>query len=86
MVIVKKHGKSEEYSSEKLAASIKRASKGTGEEIDTNSLAVDFYRIVEGKSFIETKQIDVIVCGLLYTLGFHKTLEAFMSYDEKAKN
>ncbi len=86
MIIIKKHGESEEYSSEKLSESIRRASRGTGEEIDTNSLAVDFYRIVEGKALIETSQIDVIVCGLLYTLGFPKTLEAFMSYDDKNKD
>ncbi len=83
MTVVKKQGQKEEYSPEKLMNSIKRASEGTGETIDTNSLSVDFYRIVEGRAFITTRQIDVIVCGLLYTQGLHKTLASFMSYDEK---
>lgn len=86
MTIVKKQGGKEEYSPEKLSNSIKRANQGTGENVDINSLSVDFYRIVEGKSFITTKQIDVIVCGLLYTQGFSKTLAAYMSYDEKDKS
>lgn len=85
MTIVKKDGNKEEYSPEKLANSIKRASQGTGESVDINALSVDFYRIVEGKTFITAAQIDVIVSGLLYTQGFPKTLAAFMSYDEKAK-
>lgn len=83
MTVVKKQGRKEEYSSEKLSASLTRANDGTGEAIDINSLSVDFYRIVEGKPFITTKQIDVIVCGLLYTQGYLKTLSSFMSYDEK---
>lgn len=85
MIIVKKQGNKEEYSSEKLSRSIMRANQGTGETIDINSLSVDFYRIVEGKAFITTKQIDVIVSGLLYTQGFGKTLAAYMSYDVKDK-
>ncbi|NLW79886.1 MAG: hypothetical protein GXY32_10845 [Ruminococcaceae bacterium] len=86
MTVVKKQGQKEEYSPEKLMRSIKRASEGTGEVIDTNTISVEFYRIVEGKAFITTRQIDVIVCGLLYTQGLFKTLAAFMSYDEKDKS
>ncbi|MDL2254092.1 hypothetical protein LJC49_08525 [Ruminococcaceae bacterium OttesenSCG-928-I18] len=86
MTVVKKHGQKEEYSPEKLSQSLKRANQGTGEEIDINSLSVDFYRIVEGKGFITTKQIDTIVCGLLYIQGFTKTLTSFMSYDEKDRD
>lgn len=85
MIIVKKHGDKEEYSSEKLSNSIGRANHGTGEALDVNSFSVDFYRMVEGKAFITSAQIDVIICGLLYTQGFHKTLAAFMSYNEKDK-
>lgn len=86
MTVVKKQGQKEEYSSEKLMKSVELANRGTGEAIDINSLSVDFYRIVEGKPFITTRQIDVIVCGLLYTQGLVKTLESFMSYDEKDPN
>lgn len=85
MTIIKKHGNKEEYSPEKLTNSLNRANQGTGETIDINSISVDFYRIVEGKAFITTKQIDVIVCGLLYTQGFLKTLSSYMSYDVKDK-
>lgn len=83
MTIIKKHGSSQEYSSAKLSNSLARANQGTGETLDTNDLAVEFYQIVEGKPLITTKQIDVIVSGLLYTHGFLKTLAAYMSYDEK---
>lgn len=86
MTIIKKQGEKEEYAPEKFANSLRRANAGTGEDIDINSLSVDFYRIVEGKAFITTKQIDVIACGLLYTQGYPKTLAAFMSYDEKDKS
>lgn len=86
MIIIKKRGINEEYSSEKLIKSIDRANQRTGEVIDTNALAVYFYQIVEEKSFITTKQIDVIVCGLLYVHGYTKTLAAFMSYDDKDRS
>lgn len=86
MTVVKKSGKHEEYSSEKLTRSLQRANNGTGEEIDLKSLSLEFYRVVEGKSFITVQQIDVIVCGLLYTQGYKKTLDAYLSYDEKNRS
>lgn len=86
MTVVKKSGKHEEYSSDKLSRSLKLANQGTAETIDLNTMVVEFYRIVEGKTFITVKQIDVIVCGLLYTQGLYKTLEAYLSYDEKNRS
>ena len=83
MTVIKKHGQKEDYASQKLISSINKANEGTGETIDANSISLDFYRIVEGKPFITTRQIDIIICGLLYTHGHLKTLESFMSYDVK---
>ena len=83
MTVIKKAGHKEEFSPEKLSNSLHLANQNTDEQIDVNSLSVDFYRIVEGKAFITTEQIDIIIFGLLYSQGFQKTLSSYISYDEK---
>lgn len=83
MTVIKKSGKKEDYSPDKLSNSIKQANQRTEEEIDVHSLVSEFSRIVSGKELITTKQIDIIVYGLLYSKGLLQTLVSFISYDEK---
>lgn len=83
MTVIKKAGKKEEFSPEKLAKSLEMANQGTGEDINVNDLSVEFYRIVEGKAFITSHQIDILIYGLLYYYGFAKTLESYISYDSR---
>lgn len=83
MTVIKKSGKKEDFSPDKLSSSIKKANEKTEEAIDVDSLVADFNRIVNGKELIATKQIDIIVYGLLYSKGWLQTLVAFISYDEK---
>lgn len=85
MIVIKKSGRKEDFSSQKLASSIRSANQKTDETVDVNSLVYDFDRIVSGKDLITTKQIDIIVYGLLYALGHLQTLIAFVSYDKKDK-
>lgn len=83
MTVIKKSGKKEDYSPDKLSNSITQASQRTEEAIDVRSLVSEFNRIVSGKELITTKQIDIIVYGLLYSKGLLQTLVSFISYDEK---
>lgn len=83
MTVIKKSGKKEEFSSDKLSNSIKNANQRTEEVLDFDALVHEFSRIVSGKALITTKQIDIIVYGLLYSKGFLQTLVSFISYDEK---
>jgi len=83
MTVVKKSGRKEEFSTEKLSNSLRAANIGTDELFDMASLTAEFQQIVQGKKLITTKQIDIIVYGLLYSKGFLQTLLKYISYDKK---
>lgn len=82
MTVVKRSGKHEEYSSKKLASSMRAANNETGEPLKASFLVSEFEQIVSGKELITTQQIDVIIYGLLYSKGLLKTLEKYISYDK----
>lgn len=86
MIIIKKSGKKEDFSVEKLTNSIVAASKEANEPIDERTLKriiAEFQLIVKGKNLITTQQIDVIVYGLLYSKGYYGTLNHYVSYHKK---
>lgn len=83
MTVIKKSGKKEEFSIDKLSHSIRSANSQTDEPIKLNTFLAEFRQIVSGKDLITTQQIDVIVYGLLYSKGLLKTLISFISYDKK---
>lgn len=83
MTVIKKSGKKEDFSDEKLLKSITAASVVSGEDINLKLIMAEFQQIVRGKELITTQQIDVIVNGLLYSKGLFGTLEQFVSYDKK---
>lgn len=86
MTIIKKSGKKEVFSAEKLSNSIAAASSAANEllsESDLKMLVAEFQLIVKGKELITSQQIDVIVNGLLYSRGYHGALEHYVSYSKK---
>lgn len=82
MTVVKRSGKHEEYSTNKLANSIRSANEGTGEPLKVTFLLSEFEQIVKGKELISTQQIDIIIYGLLYSKGLLQTLDNYISYDK----
>jgi len=82
MTVIKKSGKKEVFSIEKLSNSIKAANAKTDEYLEASTLTAEFRQIVSGKELITTQQIDIIVYGLLYSKGLMKTLIAYISYDK----
>jgi len=83
MTVIKKSGRKEEFSVEKLLHSITSANAKTDELLTINTLVAEFQQIISGKDRITTQQIDIIVYGLLYSKGLLKTLINFISYDKK---
>lgn len=86
MTIVKKSGKKEEFSKEKLANSIAAASDEANQplnESDIKNLIVEFQQIIKGKDLMTTQQIDVVVNGLLYSKGYFGALEHYVSYKKR---
>jgi len=83
MIIIKKSGKKEEFSAEKLSRSIAAASDEANQpltESDLKMILAEFRQIISGKDLITTQQIDVIVNGLLYSKGYYGILEQYKSY------
>jgi len=82
MIVIKKSGKREELSMGKISRSIRAANAGTDERGNIASLLEEFQEIVKEKKFITTRQIDIIVYGLLYSEGLLKTLVKYITYDK----
>lgn len=83
MMIIKKSGRKEEFAPEKILRSIAAASDEAKEpltESDLNIILADFRQIVSGKNLITSRQVAIIVCGLLYSKSHFKTMEKYMSY------
>lgn len=86
MTIIKKSGKKEQFSIEKLSNSIAAASSEANEPLNESDLKIiisEFNQLVQGKNFITTGQIDVIVNGILYSKGFFGVLERYVSYKKR---
>jgi len=82
MTVVKRSGKHEEFSTNKLANSIRAANEETDEPLKATFLVSEFEQIIKGKELITTQQIDIIIYGLLYSKGLLKTLNRYISYDK----
>lgn len=83
MTVIKKSGRKEDFSVQKLSNSISSANAKTNEFLTLNSLVAEFLQIAKGKELITTQQIDIIVYGLLYSKGLLQTLTTYISYDKK---
>lgn len=82
MTVIKKSGKKEDFSVEKLSGSITAANAKTDEPLEISALIAEFRQIVNGKELITTRHIDIITYGLLYSKGLMKTLLKYISYDK----
>lgn len=85
MIVIKKSGMREDFLPDKLRQSMRYANQRTEETIDIDALMEEFEEIIAEKETITTRQIDVIICGLLYSKGLIQTLVSYVSYDEKDK-
>lgn len=83
MTIVKKSGKKEEFSADKLSKSIAAAFADDGaplEDQELREIVLEFQQIVSGKNLITSQHVDIIVNGLLYAKGYFGVLEQYVSY------
>lgn len=88
MIIIKKSGKEEEFSADKLLCSISAASDEVKKPLNESDLKVflaNFQKILEGKTSISTCQIEIIVFGLLYEMGCTEILENYAAYSRNRK-
>lgn len=86
MQIIKKSGRKEEFSAEKIAHSLAASSDEAKEplnESDIHRLITELEHILKGKENVTSQQIVIIITGLLYTKGFFGTLEHYLTYSRK---
>lgn len=83
MTIIKRSGRKEEFQEYKLSNSIDAANRGTGESLSLKTLMADFEQIIKGNKELSTREIVIIVYGLLYEKGLIKTLESYSTYEKK---
>ncbi len=84
MDVIKKSDEQEKFSLEKLAHSIRAANREAEEPLDIELLLAEFQNIVFDIETITTGQINVIVYGLLYAKGAHKTLQSYANFEKYA--
>lgn len=86
MLIIKRSGKTEEFSIDKIRAALAACSDEADQpfnESDLKRLTADLEQIISGKESLTTGQIVVIVAGILYTQGYFGALEHYLSYNRK---
>lgn len=82
MIVIKKSGMKEDFSIGKLQHSVRSANNKTDEMLDISDFLSSFEQIVDEKTQISTRHIDIIVYGLLYRLGHLQTLINYVSYEK----
>lgn len=86
MQIIKKSGKKEDFSIEKIKSSLNGASRDAGIVIsdgDMRRILSELQQMVKDKELITSQHINVIISGLLYTNGYHNILEYYANFDGK---
>ena len=87
LLITKRSGGVEPYDPEKVKSSIADISDEVGQplnESDLNSIIRELGQMLEGKESATTRQIYVILVGILYTRGRQKVLERYVGYAKNA--
>lgn len=83
MIIVKKSGRTEEFSMEKTRLSIASASESAGQpmnESDLNMVMKDLADVVGERELIKSVHVQIIVMGILRYRRYDGVLDAYVDY------
>lgn len=86
LTIIKRNGTSEEFSMNKIRNSLAASSdeaKQPLNESDITGMTEKLQAILKDKKDISSQQIEIIVCGLLYTAGFTGIMEQYYGYKKE---
>lgn len=89
MQIIKKSGRKEKFSIEKIKKSLLAAANDADisiTEAELKSITTELSHMIKDKDVMTSKQINIILSGLLYTNGFLNILEYYTHFKGKAEN
>lgn len=83
MIIIKKSGRTEEFSKEKIRLSIASASESAGQPMnqsDLNMVMKDLADVIGNSERIKSVHLQIIVMGILRYRGYDGVLDAYVDY------
>jgi len=85
--VIKRSGKTEEYSPDKMISSLSAAGDEIGQPLNSGDLRViiaDISRILEGKATVMSSDLYAIVLGVLGAHGFDGVFDSYRTHDSNA--
>lgn len=83
LTVTKRTGEAEAFNEEKLSNSILNASDEIGQPLtqgDVDSIVADMRRILDSKAQVRSREIFIVVCGILYARGFEHIAKAYKGH------
>lgn len=83
MIIIKRSGRTEDFSAEKVRLSIAAASESAGQPMnvsDLNLVMSDLMDVIGKRERIKTSHLQIIVMGILRYRGYDGVLDAYVDY------
>lgn len=83
MIIIKRSGRNEKFSAEKVRLSIAAASETAGQPMnvsDLNLVMSDLMDVIGKRERIKSLHLQIIVMGILRYRGYNGVLEAYVDY------
>ena len=87
LMVIKRSGKTEEYSPDKMISSLSAACDEIGQPLNSGDLRViidDIGRILEGKTAIRSFDLYAIVLGVLGAHGFNGVFNSYKKHSSNA--
>jgi len=83
MIIIKKSGRTEEFSKEKIRLSVAAAGENAGQPMNESDLKIvmnDLADVVGKRERIKSVHLQIILMGILRYRGYDGVLDAYVDY------
>lgn len=85
--VIKRSGKTESYAPMKIRDSLAAASDEIGQPLnegDLNTLMRELELLLRDRGTVSSRELYILVVGILYTNGFAKMVEAYIANERNA--
>lgn len=87
LTVMKRNGEKEAFSEEKLCNAVANASDEIQQPLtkgDIDSVLEDMLRILDCRTVVTSREIFIVVCGILYARGFEDIAKAYKGHSSNA--
>lgn len=87
LTVTKRTGETESFSREKMGNSLINASDEVKQPLtegDVESMMADMLRILDCKTEVRSRELFIVMCGILYARGFEDIAKAYKGHSSNA--